>query len=196
MSASVVALIIGVVGVIGTLASGLLAHRSALRTKRIELDHAERQVREERRESDRQTYLAARRAMYVTLNQNLRNYHGALWRLALALRAPDGPGEERRDRAGQADGTRQALSDSYAEAQMLVADDVLVVVGTLTHQLHLIYTILVQHHEGEPADEDLDAVQVRLVRGSEGLYEARQTMRKDLGITSLPISRPPDQGAH
>lgn len=195
MSASFTALIIGIVGVVGTLASGLLAHRSALRTKRIELDHAERQVREERRESDRQAYLAARRATYVTLNQSLRNYHSALWDLAPTLRTGGGSGEARQEQADRAGLARQALSEAYAEAQMLVSDDVLTVVGALTHRLHLIYKILMQHHTGEPADEDLDAVHERLLGTSEGLYEARQTMRKDLGITSLPISRPSDHGA-
>jgi hypothetical protein len=40
MDATTGALVVAVVGVLGTLSSGLLAHRSARRSKAIELEHA------------------------------------------------------------------------------------------------------------------------------------------------------------
>ncbi|MFJ4922109.1 hypothetical protein [Streptomyces sp. NPDC088725] len=194
MSASITALVIGIVGVAGTLASGLLAHRSALRTKQLELDRSERQKREEWQELARRENLAARRMSYVTVNQRLRNHHDALWDIVRELRVGRPVTAAQRERAAEA---RQAMGEAYAEAQMIVSDDVLVVVADLTHRLRHISNVVARHlAEEEEADEDLDALHERLLRASESLYEVRQTMRNDLGITSLPIGRPTGHGAH
>lgn len=63
------------------------------------------------------------------------------------------------------------------------------------HQLHRIHALLGPHERGEEADESLDDIRERLERASEGLYEVRQTMRRDLGVSALPVGRPDGYGA-
>ncbi len=78
---------------------------------------------------------------------------------------------------------------------MVISDDVLAVAGNLVHQLHRIHALLSQHEQGIATEESLEDIKDRLERASEGLYEVRQTMRRDLGTSSLPIHRPDDYGA-
>jgi len=191
MSSSTSALIIAVVGVLGTLASGVLAHRSAIRSKSMELDHAERQRREEQAVASQQEVVNERKASYTALNQHLRQFHQALWRYCLTLEA----GQTDPQRSQDCDEPRRELRDTYAEAQMVVPDDVLTVGGDLVHQLNRIHTLLTQHEQQATVDEPLEDVKQRLERASESLYEVRQTMRRDLGITELPVKRPDGYGA-
>lgn len=190
MDPSTSALIVAVVGVVGTLVSGLLAHRSALRAKSVELDHAERQKREEQLAVERREALSERRASYTAFNQGLRQFHTVLSRHYLALasgQAAPQQGQEREE-------TRRTLYDVYAAAQMVATDEVLVAGGDVVHRLHRIHALLRQHEQEIAADESLDDIRNRLERASEGLHEVRQTMRRDLGITELSIQRPDGYG--
>ncbi|MGW2627952.1 hypothetical protein ACWC2K_01270 [Streptomyces chattanoogensis] len=110
-------------------------------------------------------------------------------RLELADEHADGPPPSEVEEA------RRSLRDIYAEAQMVASDEVLAVGGGLVHQLSRIQRLL------DPPGPDPDSRETRLeeARGrlehaSEGLYEVRQTMRRDLGITELPIGRPDGYG--
>lgn len=170
--------------------AGLLAHRSALQAKTVELDHAERQRRQEQLAIERREALSARRASYAAFNQRLRQFHSALSRDYLALasgQASPQQGQEREE-------PRRTLRDVYAEAQMVVSDDVLLVVSNVVHQLHRIHALLGQHEQAIATEEPLEDIKDRLERASEGLYEVRQTMRRDLGVSALPIQRPDGYG--
>jgi hypothetical protein len=90
---------------------------------------------------------------------------------------------------------RQTLRDVYAEVQMVASDDVLEIGGALFHLLSKIYFELNPESSHDPVPEEhLTETKEHLERASEMLYEARQSMRKDLGITALPIARPPGYG--
>lgn len=191
MDPSTSALVVAVVGVIGTLTSGLMAHRSALHSKSVELDHAERQRRDEQLAIERREALSERRASYALLNQHLRQFHSLLSKHYLALAARHATAQQGQDR----EGSRRLLRDVYAEAQMVISDDVLVIAGNLVHQLHRIHFLLGQHEQEIATDEPMEDIRERLERASEGLYEVRQTMRRDLGISELPIQRPDGYGA-
>ncbi|MGW1185249.1 hypothetical protein ACWD7Y_28670 [Streptomyces drozdowiczii] len=191
MDPSLTALIVAVVGVAGTLASGVMAHRGALKAKTVELDRAERQRRDEQLAAERREALAARRASYAVFNQRLRQFHSVLSKDYFALAA----GEAGPDRAREREEPRRVLRDVYAEAQMVISDDVLAAAGGVVHQLHRIHTLLGPHERGEEAEESLDDIRERLERASEGLYEVRQTMRRDLGVSGLPVTRPDGYGA-
>ncbi|WP_405759235.1 hypothetical protein OG234_11510 [Streptomyces sp. NBC_01420] len=191
MDPSLTALVVAVVGVAGTLASGVLAHRGALKAKTVELDRAERQRRDEQLAAERREALAARRASYAVFNQRLRQFHSVLSKDYFALAA----GEPGPDRAREREEPRRVLRDVYAEAQMVISDDVLAAAGGVVHQLHRIHALLGPHERGEEADESLDDIRERLERASEGLYEVRQTMRRDLGVSALPVGRPDGYGA-
>ncbi|MFJ1669449.1 hypothetical protein ACIOK4_24200 [Streptomyces bottropensis] len=191
MTPSTSSLIVAVVGVLGTLLSGVLAYRSALRSKSMELDHAERQRRDERSATDRREAMNERKASYTAFNQHLRHFHQVLSRHYLALEAGQASPEQTQER----DESRRNLRNVYAEAQMVVPDEVLAVGGKLVHQLHRVHALLAQHEQQtSTADESLEDIKERLEKASEGLYEVRQTMRKDLGITELPIRRPDGYG--
>ncbi|MDT0547700.1 hypothetical protein [Streptomyces lonegramiae] len=74
---------------------------------------------------------------------------------------------------------------------MVASDEVLRTGGGVVHLLSGVQTLLDPHlREDGPLEELLAEVKDQLETGSEGLYEVRQTMRKDLGITELPIERP------
>ncbi|GES31150.1 hypothetical protein AB0G60_12910 [Streptomyces angustmyceticus] len=191
MSPSTSALIVAVVGVAGTLLSGVLAHRSTLRSKSMELGHEEQQRCEERLAEERREALNERRASYAALNQHLRHFHQALSRHFLVLEAGHASAQQTQAR----EESRRNLREVYAEAQMTVPDDVLTSGGNLVHQLHRIHVLLSQHEQEATTDEPLSDIKERLERASESLYEVRQTMRRDLGITELPIRRPDGYGA-
>ncbi|MFG2568737.1 hypothetical protein ACGFR6_25255 [Streptomyces sp. NPDC048567] len=191
MDPSLTALIVAVVGVAGTLVSGVMAHRGALRAKTVELDRAERLRREELLADERREALAVRRASYAVFNQRLRQFHSVLSKDYFALAA----GEARPGQGREREEPRQVLRDVYAEAQMVISDTVLSVAGGVVHQLHRIHALLLLHEQGETAEESLEDIRERLERASEGLYEVRQTMRRDLGVSALPVARPEGYGA-
>ncbi|MFG2861925.1 hypothetical protein [Streptomyces sioyaensis] len=192
MTPSTSALIVAVVGVVGTLLSGVLAHRGALRSKSMELDHAEQQRREERSAEWHRAAINERKASYAAFNQHLRQFHQALSRHYLALAEGHSGTEQTQER----EESRSNLRNTYAEAQMVIPDDVLAAGGKLVHQLHRIHALLAQHEQQTAAEESLGDIRERLERASEGLYEVRQTMRKDLGITELPVRRPDGYGVN
>jgi hypothetical protein len=184
--ASTSSLVVAVVGVLGTLLSGILAHRSALRAKAIELEHARQVQQEERRAQERRELLEARRASYATFNQSLRQFHGALWRRHREL--VDGEADaEARPRSPEVEEARRALMGVYAEVQMVASDEVMEIGGSLLRLL-----LKIRAHLEGPSREPLEEVGKQLSLASERLYEVRQTMRKDLGVTDRPVERPPD----
>ncbi|MEU6285483.1 hypothetical protein, partial [Streptomyces sp. NPDC047028] len=129
-------------------------------------------------------------ASYAAFNQRLRQFHSVLSRDYLALasgQANPQQGQERQE-------PRRILRDVYAEAQMVISDDVLVVASNIVHQLHRIHALLGQYEQEIATEEPLEDIRDRLERASEGLYEVRQTMRRDLGVSALPIHRPDGYG--
>jgi uncharacterized membrane protein YdfJ with MMPL/SSD domain len=193
MDASTSSLVVAVVGVLGTLVSGILAHRSALRSKMVELEHASQQRQEEQHAQERREMLEARRASYAIFNQNLRQFHAALSRRFLDLATEQPDAQQPRPEVEEA---RHALRTAYAEAQMVASDEVLEIGGSVVRQLFRIQSLLdPPGQEEKTSAEALDEAKDWLEQVSEGLYEVRQTMRKDLGITELPIQRPYGYGS-
>ncbi|QNP70540.1 hypothetical protein IAG44_14570 [Streptomyces roseirectus] len=196
MSPSTSALIVAVVGVAGTLLSGILAHRGTLRSTSMELEHARKEREEERAAAERRESAEARRASYVQLNKAIRELHLILWqhREALAAAASN-TADLAAQTADRADALRE-LREAYATAQLVVTDDVLGAASKVVHQLQRIHTHLERHenpsHRTPPS---LETILEELQSASEGLYEVRQHMRRDLGITNLPIERPRNHGA-
>ncbi|WP_416971958.1 hypothetical protein [Streptomyces sp. 4F14] len=193
MSPSTSALVVAVVGVAGTLLSGVLAHRGALRSTSMELEHARLEREAERAATERRENVEARRASYVQLNRAIRELHLLLWQHREGLAA--GTDDASAQTAERADARRE-LREAYATAQLVVTDEVLQAAGRIVHQLNRVHTQLERHEQQSPGTrEPLDALLERLQKASEGLYEVRQHMRRDLGITNLPVERPEDHGA-
>lgn len=190
MSPSVSSLIVAIVGVLGTLFSGLLAQRISFYAKKMELEHGENKAREERENIQLAANLEARRVSYVGMNRALRDYYSDLRLTYQALQNQQSIEELRRD----IDESRKNMRAAYAEGQMIASDEVLNPAGDLVQLLHFLYNNLAQHCDGLPPAESLEDLQGRLDRASEQLYEVRQMMRRDLGLTSAPIERPIGHG--
>lgn len=177
---------------LGTLAAGIFAQRGATKAKIIELRHAERMHVDTEAANIRRAHLEARRQAYGDLNQALRDKYMHLLHHVRTLKG---------NRAIEAshlqieDESERELRATYAKAQMVAADDVLERVGPLVARLYLVHRVLRQHDTGETPEEDLDALKNHMDRASETLYEVRQAMRADLGVTELPLDRPPNYGS-
>ncbi|MFJ8744117.1 hypothetical protein ACIRL2_32665 [Embleya sp. NPDC127516] len=185
-------LIVAIVGVVGTLAAGVFAQRGAMKSKIIELRHAERMHIDTEAENARRAHLEARRQSYGDLNQALRDKYTHLlhhWRTLKANQTIE-PSQVQVE-----DESEGELRAAYAKAQMIAADNVIELVGPLVQRLYLVHRVVRQHDRGETPDENLDALKAHIDKAAEMLYEVRQVMRRDLGITELPLDRPPGYGS-
>ncbi|MEU6238253.1 hypothetical protein [Kitasatospora sp. NPDC047058] len=183
------ALLVAVVGVVGTLASALLTQRRGDAARREERELGERRELAERHAQQRSADLAERRASYTTLNTAARDYLTALNDHAHALRlAP--AGADAGETATALEHARAAYRRRYAEAQMVVPDGVLVEVSLANRRLSALYGCLKRITNGTPAQsEDLDAVAAAVDEAWTRLRLLRHTMRRDLGISTPEENR-------
>lgn len=173
------ALLVAVVGVVGTLLSALLTQRAADRSRQREQERAE-QVRELRSEAQEL------RSCYVALNTSARQYLAALTDHVHALARDEDP-RSVRQRLTEA---RDQHRDAYAEAQLRVPERVLELAGDLSHDLGAVYGMVRRLDDGvaragdAPAvvQESIDALWTRL-------REMRRTMRADLGASRADVGR-------
>ncbi|MEU7060379.1 hypothetical protein [Streptomyces sp. NPDC046197] len=146
MDASWTGLLIAMVGVAGTLGAALLTQNRADRTKRMELQAAAEQRREERghaqellrAEQARQRQregLERRRTCYITLNTASRQYLTAMTNYLHALQRS----EDVATSLENLEADRLAYRDSYAESQMIVPDAVLRASSTAKTRLNAAY---------------------------------------------------------
>ncbi|MEU6844235.1 hypothetical protein ABZ930_20440 [Streptomyces sp. NPDC046716] len=174
------ALVVAVVGVLGTLLSALLTQRAADHSRRREHERAER-ARTRAREAEE------RRAGYVALNTASRQYLAALTdQVHTLLRGEDAPTV--RQRLTEA---RDVHRDVYAEAQMRLPDTVLDLAGEVTHALGTVYGRLRRLDDGDPRPGDsLDVARAEIDTLWERLRVLRRGMRSDLGV--VPDRPAPD----
>lgn len=196
MGAGWTALLVAVVGVVGTLGASLLTQSRADRTKRIEMQAAAEQRREERdhagamlkAERDRhraEESLALRRACYITLNTAARQYLTAQVDFMHALRNETGVEAA----LEQLEVRRTALRESYAEAQMIVPLQVMAVAGAASRRLNAGYGRLKQIAACTPhSQEDLDTFEAGVEQSWAILSEMRQQMRHNLAVDAEPAS--------
>lgn len=176
-----VALGVAVVGVVGTLLSALLTQRASDRTKRLELEHADRRRLEDLASQRDQVGVEQRRTAYVALNKAARQHLTALTdHLHVLLRD-----EDRQESRGQLDEARATHRDCYAEAQLIVPDPVLAVAGSVSKGLSTTYGMIKRLDNGTPrAGDSLEAVQVEIDALWTLLRHMRHQMRTNLGVTS------------
>ncbi|WP_330307944.1 MULTISPECIES: hypothetical protein [unclassified Streptomyces] len=176
---STTALLVAVVGVVGTLLSALLTQRAADRSRQRERERAER-LRERRSEAQEL------RSCYVALNTSARQYLAALTDHVHAL----GRDEELRSVRQRLAEARDQHRDVYAEAQMRVPERVLELAGGLSHDLGAVFGMVRRLDDGVPragdspvvAKENLDALWGRL-------REIRREMRAELGASRADLGR-------
>lgn len=191
MGASWAGLLIAMVGVAGTLGAALLTQNRADRTKRMELQAAAEQRREERGHAEellraeqtrqwQRESLERRRTCYITLNTASRQYLTAMTNYLYALqRSEDVDTSLKNLEAG-----RLAYRDSYAESQMVVPDAVLHASSTAKERLNASYGKLRKYGEAPSAYvEELATLEGELHDEVWPYLGAlKQSMRTDLGI--------------
>ncbi|MET7621322.1 hypothetical protein [Streptomyces sp. NPDC005408] len=185
MSSTVVPLVIAFLGIVGTLASGLMTQRLAENVKSKELDHSERQRAEERQYETKRAMEEAVRACSVMLNTASLDYHSELNNFWYALRA-DRVTDDLRSRL---DDARREHRARYSEAQMRVPDDVLATADDVHRRLSRIYGVLKRLDGSIPPrreGESLEQAHAQIVRLWDQLSEMRRVMRRSIGV-------PPDR---
>ncbi|MDT0450528.1 hypothetical protein [Streptomyces hesseae] len=181
MSGSVISLVIAFLGILGTLASGLMTQRLVEKAKAKELEHAERQRVDERRYEAERATADALRACYVTLNTASLDYHSELnnfWYASRAGRVTD----ELRSRL---DDARREHRARHSEAQMRVPDDVLAAAHEVNLGLSRVYGVLKRLDGGLPPrreGESLEQSRAQINEAWDQLNEMRRVMRRSLGV--------------
>ncbi|MFI2205900.1 hypothetical protein ACH47Z_35035 [Streptomyces sp. NPDC020192] len=174
-----VSVAVAVVGVVGTLLSALLTQRAAYRSRRRELEHAER-VRERRGEA------RELRACYVALNTAARQYLAALTDQMHAL----GRDEEARAVRQRLAEARDQYRDAYAQAQMRMPEPVLDLAGDLSRELGALYGMVRRLDEGVPRAGDApDVARVGIEAQWGRLRRMRREMRAGLGVSGADSGR-------
>lgn len=192
MSGGWSALLVALVGVGGTLGAATLTQSRADRTKRMELEavlarsreerlHAEELRQTERAEQRAQALVDLRRSCYVSLNTASRQYMTAQINLLHALQT----GTAVDPCLEQLEASRIAQRDSYAEAEMVVPDDVLVAATDAGHRLNAGYGQLKRLSASAPYDqEELSAFAAGVGDSWSQLAVMQRQMRLDLGVDS------------
>ncbi|MET9037697.1 hypothetical protein [Streptomyces mirabilis] len=173
------ALLVAVVGVVGTLLSALLTQRAADRSRQREQERAE-QLRERRSEAQEL------RSCYVVFNTSARQYLAALTDHLHAL----GRDEDLRSVRQRLTEARDQHRDAYAEAQMRLPERVLELAGDLSHDLGAVYGMVRRLDDGVPRAGDSPAAMqesIDVLWG--GLREMRREMRADLGASRVDFGR-------
>ena len=185
MFSELVGLIVGVVGVGGTLASAILTQRSSLRAKQRELEHTERLHRADQENGEKQRRMERLLNCYVQLNAQDRNYRDAMLAYLHVLKAGL-PGEAE---AAMVATARRAQRDARAEAQMIAGEEVLDVEGAVNAALTTAYGSVKRIESEQDAKERgslLDQTITRLDEVVALLSRVRVAMRLDLGTIDEP----------
>lgn len=178
MSTGVLALIVAIVGVVGTLASALLTQTLSLRAKRVEVEEQRQQRLDDRDEERRRTEFKDRRDSCIALNMAARRFRQALKNCLF-----EGVGEK----GSELEAARQEFTSRYGEAQMILPDAVLHVASAASGRLAEAYgKVKATQQLGSPrlAAAERDKLENFLDHevGSV-LRQLRHSMRRDLGVT-------------
>ncbi|MFJ3301927.1 hypothetical protein ACIPSA_02165 [Streptomyces sp. NPDC086549] len=190
MSGSVTSLLIALLGILGTLASGLLAQRSAERAKAKELVQAERQRIDDREYQAGLAALETLRACCVGLNTAALDYHSELNRFRYALQA-DAVTDEMRTRLDEA---RREHRAHYSQAQMAVPDAVLAAATAVNIRLNRLYGVLKRLDGGLPParpEESVDEARAHIIAMWDHLEHLQSVMRESVGVPGRRGTPPP-----
>ncbi|MGY0020618.1 hypothetical protein ACVHNB_16750 [Streptomyces sp. YJ-C3] len=191
MDSATAGLLAAAVGVGGTLASAWLVQRRADATRREEWQHLERTRIADLAAQQRTVMVEARKAAYIAFNAAARHYLASLNDHVHALRL----GTETPQTSFDAVETARAeYRQWYAEAQMIVPDQVLAQVRTVNTGIAAVYGILARITRGTAREgEDIATAQSRIKESWRALSLMRATMRADLNVTA-PSSDPRHPG--
>jgi hypothetical protein len=177
VSTDYLALIIAVVGVLGTLTSALVTQTLSLRSKRLEIDEQRRLRMEQHDEEQERTEFKDRRDSCIALNMEARRYRQALKNCLF---------EGVDKRGAELEEARLAFTSRYGEAQMILSDMILKVASHASWRLAEAYgQIKGSQPPGSPPIGPLDREKIERYLDREvtsALRQLRDVMRRDLGV--------------
>ena len=187
------------VAVLGTLLSPILAQYSASRNKAQEYELARRQRQEERDAERKLQEFIEVRSMYTSLNTEMRAYHRALRGYLFLMRSGHCDKDARQD----LNNSRHAYLQCYADAQMIVSDNVFNAAVVANDGLSRLYGIALRldgftepglSSGAATADKERETIESALSYSEnvrQHIWEMRGIMRKELGVGSYQSSPAP-----
>lgn len=180
MSTEVIALLVAVVGVAGTLLAPITTAWVSSRSRRQEFELQQRSEQTRRHIDDAQANLERRRDMYVTLNSGARRYRFRMMEDLYAIRSGADP-----DPATEV--IRVEFQDAYAQAQMLVPDNVLQPCQAVRVALAEAKKLLDALIEDSAHDQrKWQESHTFLIEMWDAIMAMQLAMRQDLGISTPP----------
>ncbi|MDF6061646.1 MULTISPECIES: hypothetical protein [Streptomyces] len=178
MSTGVIALLVAVVGVAGTLLAPVTTAWVSSRSRRQEFELQQRSEQAKRHIDDAQANLERRRDIYVALNSGARRYRFQMMEDLYALRDGADP-----DPATET--VRVDFQDTYAQAQMLVPDSVLQPCQAVRVALADARKLMESLSAGGAHDQQRwQETHTFLIRMWDAITAMQLAMRQDLGISA------------
>jgi type II secretory pathway pseudopilin PulG len=179
MNASITALTIAIVGVMGTLLAPIVTQRLSARARREEFEQQRSQRREEYRRDQQEKVLINKRNCYVTMISTARHYRLELMSYLYAVKqgAVDNSAKDRLQNA------RLAFATSLAETQLTGTRSVLKALEPIRKGMSESYTATKGLEEArQESDGSFDEIRAFLLKLWEEWPPAYTAMRKDLGV--------------
>jgi hypothetical protein len=195
MNTAVTTIIAAGIAVLGTLLSPILVQYATARAKAQEYELARRQRQEEREaEAQNNKYLELRRA-YSELNTEMRGFLRALTNYMHLIRSHQ-CSQEARDDLNQ---VREKYLNCYADAQMMVSDNVFVAAADANNGLSRLYGMALRLDgftvpslpsagvSDEDEEESIETAFAYLAEVRPLIWKLRNTMRRELGVGSAEV---------
>ncbi|MGW5869185.1 hypothetical protein ACWFRJ_44445 [Streptomyces sp. NPDC055239] len=183
MNSAVIALVVAVCGVIGTLLAPVLTQRSQAKALEADFERHQQVERAQWRREQERAALEQRRACYVNTNAAFRRYRVQLMNILYFVHH----GQVDEAASQELEAARQAHHLAFAEAQMVASGSVLGHLDELAIALGAGYRKTKNLEEGHPEpDGSFEEVEAYL----NWLWERWDAMRADLGISDEPRTPP------
>lgn len=190
MDSGITTVLAAAIAVLGTLSSSILTQRISAHSKLKENELTQLEREKEYQREKKQRDFIERRVAYAMLNTEMRKFRRELNNYLNLIRA----GTATDDALAVLDNTRRSYAENYADAQMIVPDEVFVAARQANRGLLDVYGMSRRLDGSMPAmikEESLAHDEVTVDSAFASLEQAlqhigfvRELMRSDLGITS------------
>jgi type II secretory pathway pseudopilin PulG len=190
MDSGVTTVLVAVIAVLGTLLSAVLTQLIGARNNREAREQARVDRHEEREIEEKRLDFVERRTTYTQLNTEMRKYRRELSNYLHLIRAGGATDEA----LGDLQNVRRSYSEHYADAQMIVSDDVFAAARRVNRGLLDVYGMTrrldgsglagVTEEARADSEETVDSALTYLDHVMQDMNRFRGITRADLGVTS------------
>ena len=185
MNAAVTALIVAIVGVVGTLLAPIVSQRLSARARREEFEMQRTQQQDDYRRQQQEKVLMTKRVCYITVISGARRYRLELMRYLFAVKE-SGVDDAARDRLEEA---RLAFNTSLAESELTAAGPVREALNPIRKGLSDSYKAIKDLENDIPqVNGSFGDIKSFLLKLWDAWPPAHAAMRDDLGVKELPFS--------